>query len=361
MNTNIKIDPEDLQELQQLEHQRRDSLSRAAATTMTILLLIFSVKDAITGQTLVSFVISSAALLNILVMAIHSRKPHLIFFSAYLILCAGLLVCFLVSVSSGIIWLPSFPILVFSIIGARQATVVTSIMLVITAAILFIPNNGIFIADHSFHLRAASIGSYVFVTIFSYFQARERENAATSIARLNVELKQIASTDELTKLSNRRDMDLRLEFESKRAQRLGTHFSIIMCDIDYFKKINDNFGHTVGDQALKVFANILASRFRETDQVGRWGGEEFLIILPDTTLDQAINLANEVRMGVCKASILENMPNRLVTMSAGVACSSETYSPSELILLADKHLYTAKNSGRNRVKPDQPLPGSLSL
>ena len=349
---NVQADSEDLRELQQLEHRRRDSLCRAAATTMTILLIVFSIKDALTGQTLVSFVISSAAVLNLIVMSIHTRRPKLEYFSAYIVLCAGSLLCFLVAISSGIIWLPAFPILVFSVLNTRTSTFVCTTVFLIVAFILFLPDNSLFLAEHNFHLRAASIGSFVFVSIFSYFQARERERATTAIARLNVELRQIASTDELTKLSNRRDMMLRLEFESKRAQRLDKHFSIIMCDIDYFKRINDSFGHAVGDQALQAFSELLKSRFRETDQVGRWGGEEFLIILPDTNLVEAIKLANEVRLGICKASILENMPNRLVTMSAGVASSSETLVPADLILIADNHLYSAKNSGRNKVKPE---------
>ena len=221
-------------------------------------------------------------------MLLYSKYPKLEYFSAYLVVSSSCLLLYIASTggssNSGLVWFPSFPLLMFSILGSRTAGVINLSMFVAILLLLFIPNNPLLTADYSFHFKAAAVGCYVLIAFFTYNQAREREIAATSIAHLNVELQQIASTDELTQLSNRRDIALRLEFESKRAQRHDSDFSIILCDIDYFKRINDNFGHSVGDQALKAFAHLLKSRFRETDKVGRWGGEEFLVILPDLSL-----------------------------------------------------------------------------
>lgn len=359
MKNKSDVQINDLAELKQIERKRRDVLCRAACATVAIMLVIFSVKDASTGETFVSLVTGILATFHLTAMLLYTRFKNLEAFSAYQVVTGGILCIYLVytggSSGSGVVWTAAFPIVMFALLNARLGRIINIFMFTCIVILLYVPIDALNNIEYEFHLKSAATGSFALIAFFTYYQAREREVAAASIAHLNVELRQIASTDDLTQLSNRRDITLRLEFECKRAQRDKTEFSVILCDIDYFKRINDSYGHGVGDQVLRSFADLLKSRFRETDQVGRWGGEEFLIILPNTPRDEAIHIANEVRVSICQASLLENMPNRMITMSAGVASSAASYEPAELVKIADKHLYEAKNGGRNLVKPDAQL------
>lgn len=348
---------DDIEELKRSEWRRRDSLCRAACSTVTILLVLFGVKDVATGYTTMAIVTGFYASTNLIAMLLYERTQKLEYFCGYLIVASCTLLLYLISSggseNSGIVWLSVLPILMFSILTVRTASLICGIIFITVTLIMYVPNNSIFTAQYADHTKVAGLGAYALITLFIYFQSRERQLTAASVAKLNVELRQIASTDVLTHLPNRRDMSLRLEFECKRAKRTGKEFSIILCDIDYFKKVNDSFGHSVGDQALQAFSDLLRSRFRETDKVGRWGGEEFLAILPYTPLNEAITIANKVRQCICQASLFPNMPNRLVTMSAGIASSAQSLDPGELLKIADKHLYAAKDAGRNRVHPTQ--------
>lgn len=348
---------DDRLDTQRAERKRRESLCRGMCASSTVLLIAYAIKDAATGETMIALIVSIYAVINLFVMALYDRFRYLDAFSYYLVAAASSLLLILVftggSGNSGIIWLPACPILIYSILSVRLATTINLSLYAVVIFVLLGPDMPFMTAEYSTHMKYAGIGSVLLVGLFTYTQARTREQALQSIGQLNTELRQIASTDSLTHLSNRRDMSLRLEFECKRAQRAEDEFSIIVCDIDYFKKINDSFGHSVGDQALQAFSQLLESRFRETDKVGRWGGEEFLVILPHTDLEEATVTANNVRLELCQTSLLPHMPNRLVTMSAGVASSSESTDPGTLLKIADNRLYEAKNSGRNRVMPQQ--------
>jgi len=218
--------------------------------------------------------------------------------------------------------------------------------------ILFFASAPLYTATFDTFIKFIALSSFTLSSTFAFFQAHARTTSIEENDRLNQELQYIASTDELTELANRRDMSARLEFEQKRSNRSGAAFSVIIADIDYFKRVNDNFGHDTGDTVLKAFADVFSARFRDTDKVGRWGGEEFLVILPNTTLAEAGNIADAVRKSVSQTGLLPNMPHRLITMSAGVASSSEAEDVAELLKLADDRLYEAKDSGRNRIKPD---------
>jgi diguanylate cyclase (GGDEF)-like protein len=163
-------------------------------------------------------------------------------------------------------------------------------------------------------------------------------------------LKKLASTDELTDLKNRRHIMKRLDEEYQRACRLEAPLSLIMLDIDHFKKINDSFGHPFGDQVLKCVADRMKETLRSYDILGRIGGEEFLIVSPGTTEAEAIVLAERVRSNIGNSSIVEGDKEVSITVCAGVALLSEADDSAEMLLKrADKALYKAKQEGRNRV------------
>ena len=160
------------------------------------------------------------------------------------------------------------------------------------------------------------------------------------------EYQQLSITDALTGLVNRRYLEIRLNEEIIRSQRHGFPMAFLMVDVDKFKSYNDSFGHTEGDKALKLVAQCLKETLRGADIAARFGGEEFSILLPQTTFVEAQIIAERIRLRV------ENtvFPNRQVTISIGVAvCTATLRTPQDLIVAADKALYQAKGNGRNMV------------
>ena len=169
---------------------------------------------------------------------------------------------------------------------------------------------------------------------------------AAELEKTNQELYVLSVTDKLTQVYNRAKLDAELHHEVIRAKRYKPDLSIITLDIDHFKRVNDRFGHGVGDSVLVGVATVLQDSIRETDIVGRWGGEEFLIILPQTQHEQALVVAEKI----CQAISSEHFTVvGQVTASLGVTSFSEDDSEQQLLARADAALYRAKNTGRNRV------------
>jgi diguanylate cyclase (GGDEF)-like protein len=163
----------------------------------------------------------------------------------------------------------------------------------------------------------------------------------------NLELEQIIKIDGLTELLNHKCILEKLEEEIHRAQRYDTSFSIIMFDIDNFKLINDNYGHQKGDEVLIQISKFLRNSLRNIDTIGRYGGEEFLIILPETNLQGAYTIAERLREGVSKIDFSKE--NLKITISGGIV-EFINESSTDLIKKADKLLYNAKRNGRNRIE-----------
>jgi len=170
-------------------------------------------------------------------------------------------------------------------------------------------------------------------------------------ARIHGMMHRMATMDGLTNVFNHRFFAEQITREFKRAQRYKSHLSLLMLDIDYFKQYNDNNGHLQGDAVLTTIGKILRSNVREVDLVCRYGGEEFVVILPETEIGQAIVVAEKIRVAVEEYPFkFENrQPNGKVTVSAGIAEGvEEIESSTELINRADLALYRAKKLGRNR-------------
>lgn len=179
-----------------------------------------------------------------------------------------------------------------------------------------------------------------------------RAKLAEGRRRLAASLEQIQELvhyDELTKCFNRRTLIARLEQERSRAQRTGMVFSVALMDLDHFKEINDTHGHGVGDEALKAFAVASRSTMRESDVFGRYGGEEFMVILAATTPTFAGAAVERIQVGIASYPWAEIARDLSVTASAGVATYRPGETISQLLNRADAALYEAKDSGRNRV------------
>ena len=166
----------------------------------------------------------------------------------------------------------------------------------------------------------------------------------------NADLKNMAQTDSLTGLPNRRTLNERGGLEIRRARRLATPLSVLLLDIDRFKVINDSWGHAIGDQVICAMADHLRAMLRDVDCAGRLGGEEFVVVLPETNQDTAMIIAERLRLAVERAELQVGDVSPLkFTISIGVAGWSEDKDFDDLVALADHAMYRAKHSGRNRV------------
>jgi diguanylate cyclase (GGDEF)-like protein len=170
------------------------------------------------------------------------------------------------------------------------------------------------------------------------------------------DLSTVIRQDSLTGLLNHVSFKMQLESEYARAQRAGADLTFAMIDIDHFKSINDNYGHPSGDRVLKCIAQMLMMRLRKSDVIGRYGGEEFAIFMPDTSLEQAVKVLDGIREHFAMIRYVHEQTEFSCTLSAGVSCAPPFCSINEVIKAADNALYSAKQSGRNRVCVAPPLP-----
>jgi len=172
------------------------------------------------------------------------------------------------------------------------------------------------------------------------------------------ELKKQAITDYLTEVHNRRHFFDLSTIEYSKAVRYHRNIALMIIDIDHFKDVNDTFGHDVGDQALVHFSKLLKSNIRETDILARFGGEEFIVLLPETRCDSATQMAERIRKVIETTPFFASDKPIPLTMSAGVAgegITKQVDSLEELIRKADDALYDAKRSGRNKVVTNKDL------
>lgn len=206
---------------------------------------------------------------------------------------------------------------------------------------------GVLLAAHSIpHYFTEHHVDQLAIAASQFAQVVERMHLTRSVGLL-------ALTDGLTGVFNRRYMEIRLEEEIRRCQRSAGRFCIILIDVDHFKQINDTLGHATGDVVLQEVSRRVKESIRETDMLFRYGGEEFLVMLPETVLAQAMNVAQRVRQAVQERPFrtADGLKTFNVTLSAGVA-EYPTHGAEKTALLdaADQALYRAKQSGRNRVE-----------
>jgi diguanylate cyclase len=170
------------------------------------------------------------------------------------------------------------------------------------------------------------------------------------LAQAMLRIRELAIRDELTGLYNRRHMQDLLGHERSRAERLNYPWCIALLDLDHFKQVNDRHGHGVGDEVLRSAALLIKDGLRESDQVARWGGEEFLIMFPDTSCQEAEQVLSRIRRAMAQAMLSRTVPDLTGTFSAGVTAMEGDEPLPRMIDRADQALYKAKAAGRNRTR-----------
>jgi len=206
----------------------------------------------------------------------------------------------------------------------------------------------IFVSVVAFFVLSASMVTWL-VTRSRAVESEARaslEESKAELEKTNLSLQKLAVTDFLTGIYNRQKLDEILKQEVARANRYGAPLGFAIFDLDNFKRVNDTYGHDIGDQILIEFSEFVSSRIRDTDTLGRWGGEEFIVICPETDVDGMKQLTEVIRSGVEESDF--TVVGRL-TASFGVTVHRKGESISELEIRADEALYEAKGSGRNCV------------
>lgn len=253
--------------------------------------------------------------------------------------------------NTGPLWFYVFPPLLFFLTNLKTGTMVLLLVYLVAIIVFQFPNIPFVLAEYDSDFKIRFFATLSFESIFCFVLEASRLKARNELLDLAQTHEHAAKTDELTGLSNRRDILNRLTEEFSRYQRSGRHFSITLIDLDLFKNINDQYGHNAGDDALKQFADLVQSVIRQTDVAARWGGEEFLVLLPDTSLISALTLAERLRSEVAHNPFSFHGQHLPITISAGVCSVAQMDSIDNMLKQADTQLYSAKEAGRNRISP----------
>jgi diguanylate cyclase (GGDEF)-like protein len=238
----------------------------------------------------------------------------------------------------------------------RQTAIVWTAMALGLAGLFLLTDKPISIPHGSYLERFATmtvfiltIGRCMFIGIFSSSMRQSLYKSGVELKEAYRRIEELAELDELTGSFNRRCIMRMLGDEIARAHRSKTPCSIALIDLDWFKRINDAYGHPTGDEVLRTFAITVFANIRNIDKFGRYGGEEFLLMLPDTPSDVAARILDRLRAIVADLDWSAFSPGMLVTISAGVATLKPDETPDSFLARADSALYAAKAQGRNRI------------
>ena len=242
-------------------------------------------------------------------------------------------------------WFPALYTLAFWMFGARRGRTIAlgyfgAILLVGVVFLAPLTRSGSYAQDLYIFSQMYLSSATIILVLGTFAGLTERQ------ARLATDMTLLANTDVLTKVNNRRALRTKLEEEIERSRRYNRTFALVLLDIDHFKRINDTLGHDAGDSVLQEIAALLSESVRDIDHLGRWGGEEFLLVLPELDLSDALQTARRLRKTVASHAFA-GVGN--VTASFGLTVFTPSDEIETLTKRADDALYCAKESGRNAV------------
>ena len=238
----------------------------------------------------------------------------------------------------------------------RQTVVIWTAMALGLAGLFLLTDKPISMPHGTYLERLATmlmfiltIGRCMFIGIFSSSMKQSLYQSGLKLKEAYKRIEELAELDELTGSFNRRCIMRMLDEEIARAVRNGAPCSIALIDLDWFKRINDAYGHPTGDEVLRTFAITMFANIRSIDRFGRYGGEEFLLMLPDTPQEDAVRMLDRLRAIIAELDWSAFSPGMRVTISAGVATLKPNEAPDTFLARADSALYAAKARGRNRI------------
>jgi len=247
------------------------------------------------------------------------------------------------------LWIPVIYVFAFTVAGHKSSLALSlgimALFFLISLPYLLHSSSERFV-NLTIQLHAVSAVLVAALHFFSGYQQRLQKVQLTMD-----ELAVLSHTDELTRLPNRRRISQVVGYELLRFERYGRGFALIMIDIDHFKDVNDRLGHQAGDRVLKALALRARQTLRDGDTLGRWGGEEFVIVLPEAGLDDALRKARALCTHVARTPLIDDL---VITISCGVASITPADTAESLFHRADTALYTAKQRGRNRAESAAP-------
>ena len=253
--------------------------------------------------------------------------------------------------STGPLWIFLVPPVSLFLHGLKRGLIEVSIFLAITSLIFFLPPDAFSRASYASAFELRLILAFMTVTFLSACYEYSIQQSYNDTLQASRRYEHLARTDPLTKLCNRRGALTIMQQEQRRMTRNQQPMSIILCDVDHFKKVNDQYGHDAGDTVLVRLGEIFITLVREQDTVARWGGEEFLFILPQTSAQNAAILAQKIHLALRDQTISVGEVGIAIAVSMGVAETKGDQAIDEIIKRADNYLYEAKDSGRNQTMP----------
>lgn len=262
---------------------------------------------------------------------------------------------------AAIMWLFAYPPIIFYISESRVGVLACTGGFA-ALILLFSPlGDTVFATPYSINFRLVMICTLAFEMVSCYVLDQSRRRSKLRLLQLANQFEHAAKHDALTNLANRREATVCLEREYDRYLRHKRPFSLLLVDIDLFKSINDTYGHQAGDAVIVRVAGHLEQVCRKVDVVARWGGEEFLIILPETATPEALTIAERIRQTIAADAVLFEQQTLSVTISVGVGTIRRAETVDRLLQRADEALYAAKLAGRNGVCDGETLaPAAVS-
>jgi diguanylate cyclase (GGDEF)-like protein len=249
---------------------------------------------------------------------------------------------------TGPLWIYIVPPVAFFFSGLGKGLKSLAAFTIIMAIMLLYPNEVLLGTTYTLEFKTRLLYSFLTVTLLFGFYEYSRQKSYDDIQELSQKNEQLAMSDPLTRLLNRRGMRTHLDHEYSRLQRSKEPLSVLLCDIDHFKHVNDKYFHDGGDFVLESLSAFFVQQIRQQDIVARWGGEEFLFLLPNTNSNDAFLLAEKIRKQVENETIHYKNNAIKVTLSIGINEVKPNESVDQAINNADHLLYLAKNRGRNQ-------------
>lgn len=273
-------------------------------------------------------------------------------FSANLVTCSLMLLMVYLVFTGGVngtgpLWIYVVPPVALFFGGMRKGTRNLGLFVVVISILMFYPNDEWLGTSYTFEFKSRLIYSFLTVSCLFAFYEHVRQNSFHRIQEMSQKFEKQAMRDHLSGLLNRRGMREKLQQEFDRSQRYNNDLTVMMCDIDHFKVVNDQYGHDKGDDIIKSLGAIFQSGLRKQDSLARWGGEEYLFLLPETNANQGMQLAEKLRSKIEETQYKHDDKTFNITISIGLHQFTSTDTINQAITKADTNLYKAKEQGRN--------------